>query len=190
MDIIKSAFRTVFKDRFYVVMTSVIAVILFIVSAWLSNLKLIFTVFSVTEATFTDKINVLIGLAGSIGTNFTLFAASYTAIIAILFAINVSMLAFFMKRNKEFGGQSGAVSLGGLTSGVFGVGCAACGTLVVGPLLAFFGAAGIVYYLPFDGQEFGVLSIFILSLSIYLIAKKIAKPAVCMAKKDEETFIN
>ncbi len=180
---IKIAFKTVFREKRYMVAASVIAVVLFILSTWLVNLRLIFTILASSEATLSEKMGILVSLTGSIGTNFTLFSASYTILIALLFGINIAMIIFYMKRNKKLAGQDGMMSLGGLTSGVFGVGCAACGTLVIGPLLAFVGAAGLVSYLPFAGEEFGILAVLMLSFSIYLIAKKISKPAACKVIK-------
>ncbi len=182
---IKKAFKIVFEDRFYIFLAFFVSVLLFVLSTWLANLKLIYTVFFYSEASFLKKLEVLLNLFTSIGTNFTVFAIFYTVVIAVLFGINVSMLAFYMKKNRSIAGRGGAVSLGGLTSGIFGVGCASCGTLIIGPLLAFFGASGVLAYLPFGGQEFGVVAILLLLFSVYLIAKKISTPAVCkVSKKD------
>jgi len=77
------------------------------------------------------------------------------------------------------------VPAGGLISGIFGIGCAACGTLVLTPLLALIGAGGIVALLPFGGQEFGVFGVGMLGFSIFVIAKKIQEPLVCKTKKSE-----
>ena len=75
------------------------------------------------------------------------------------------------------------MSVGGLVTGVFGIGCAACGTFVLTPLLAAVGAGGLIAFLPFGGEEFGVLSTGILGFSIFLTSKKIQNPLICNVKE-------
>ena len=69
--------------------------------------------------------------------------------------------------------------MAGLASGLFGVGCAACGTFVLGPVASFVGVSGLVAVLPFGGEEFGVLGIAMLGLSVVLTARKIGDPVTC-----------
>ena len=77
-------------------------------------------------------------------------------------------------------GQAGtAAGLGGLASGFFGVGCAACGAFVLGPVLAFVGASGLIALLPFGGEEFGALGVAMLCFSLVLTARKIGEPLAC-----------
>lgn len=176
---ILTVLKTVFSEKKYTTIAFLVAVILFIISTWIPNLKLIFTIFTSSGVTLSEKSGLLVNLTGSIGTNFTLFSASYTALIAILFGINIAMLIFFMKKRNKFLQQSGVASLGGLVSGIFGIGCAACGSVVLTPLLTLVGVGGVLVYLPFGGREFGILGIVVLSFSIFLTAKKINKPSVC-----------
>ena len=75
--------------------------------------------------------------------------------------------------------SSGAAGIGGLVSGVFGIGCAACGTFILTPLLALFGATGLFSLLPFGGEEFGFIGVGLLVYSIYAVTKKINSPMVC-----------
>jgi len=64
-------------------------------------------------------------------------------------------------------------------SGIFGVGCAACGSVIVSSLLLLVGAGGVLTILPFHGAEFGVLGIIFLWFSIYQLSKRIDDPLVC-----------
>jgi len=181
---ILAAFKQVFSNIRYSLIAGIVAFAVFALSVWLPNFKLIATVITSSTATISDKFSILAGLLASIQTNFTLFSASYTIAIAMLFGINVAMVVYFMSRRKKFIEQSGmAASAGGLLSGMIGIGCAACGTLVLGPLLSLIGAGGLIALLPFGGQEFGVLGIGILGFSIFLTAKKIQDPLVCEIKK-------
>jgi hypothetical protein len=58
-------------------------------------------------------------------------------------------------------------------------GCAACGSFLLVTLLSFLGASGALALLPLGGGELGLLSIALLVLSIFLIARKIVAPVVC-----------
>ncbi len=94
-----------------------------------------------------------------------------------------AMVAYYLNLRKQSVGRTGqagaATSLGGLASGLLGIGCAACGTFVLGPVLSLVGAGGLIALLPFDGREFGLLGVGILVLSIVLGARKIQEPLVC-----------
>ena len=103
----------------------------------------------------------------------------------------MAALVHYFRLRRRFArpaGQAGAAaSLGGLASGVFGIGCAACGTFVLGPVLAFFGAGGLIALMPLGGEEFGVLGVGMLGFSLVLTAKKIAEPIACPIGAPDDT---
>lgn len=175
-----SALKKVFLDVRYMMLAGIIAFGVFVLSTWLSNLKLILVVVTSPIATLSDKLSILVSLLGSIQTNFSAFSASYTIVIAILFGINIAMIVYYIRQRRKFLQKSGMVaSFGGLVSGMLGIGCAACGTFVLGPLLSLISVGGLIAFFPFGGQEFGVLGVGILSFSIFLSAKKIQSPLIC-----------
>lgn len=175
-----SAFPLVFKKPQYITIAAIVSVAVFVFSTWLQNLKLLGFVLG-SSASISTKTSLLASMVGSIATNFTVFSASYTVAIAVLFGINIALVVYFFVRRKDFFQQSRAAggSIFGLVAGMLGVGCAACGTLVIAPLLALVGAAGLVIYLPFGGEEFGLIGVVVLMVSIYSISKKIMQPQVC-----------
>jgi len=175
-----AALKQVFSSVRYLALAGVTGFAVFVFSAWLPNLGLIAKVVRSSTASLSDKLTFLVSLLGSIQTNFTFFSASYTIAIAALFGINVAMVVYYFEQRKQLVKQAGvAASFGGLMSGIFGIGCAACGTLVLGPLLSLVGAGGLIALLPFGGQEFGIAGVGLLSFSIFLTAKKIRDPLVC-----------
>ena len=181
-----AALKQVFGHIRYLVIAGIVSFSILVLSAWLPNLRLVWQITISSTASVVDKFSILTGLIGSIQTNFTVFAASYTIAIALLFGINVAMVVYYFKQRKQFFRQSGAAaSFGGLVSGMFGIGCAACGTLVLGPLLSLVGAGGLIAILPFGGQEFGILGIGVLGFSIFLTAKKIQDPLTCPVRNEE-----
>jgi hypothetical protein len=177
------ALKRVFADVRYLILAGVVGFAVFVFSTWLPNLGLVVKVVGSPSASFADKMVFLASLLESIQTNFTLFSASYTIAVAVLFGVNAAMVAYYFSQQKQFVKQSGLVtSFGGLISGVFGIGCAACGTLVLGPLLSFIGAGGLALLLPFGGQEFGIAGMGLLGFSVFMTSKKIQDPAVCKIK--------
>lgn len=178
---IARAFIFVFSEWPYALIAIFIALFVFLVGTWLPNLGLIWQIAVSPSVSVADKAAILASFAGSITTNFTVFSASYMTAIAALFGINSAMVIYYLKRRANaWTGQTGAAAgLGGLASGFVGIGCAACGTFVLGPVLSFLGATGLVALLPFEGQEFGLIGMGMLGFSIFLVAKKIAEPRAC-----------
>jgi len=175
--------KQVFTNYRYVVIALIATLAVFIFATWLPNLGLVWQIIRSASVPLADKLQILAALVGSIETNFTLFSALSTIVIAVLFGTNVAMIAYYLNLRRQFigeGGLTGATaSLGGLASGLFGVGCAACGTFVLGPVLSLVGAGGLLALLPFGGQEFGVLGIGMLGFSLFLTARKIGEPLAC-----------
>ena len=180
---IARALVSVFKEWRYLFIASVTAFLVFLLATWLPNLGLIRQIAFIPSIPILDKIHIFVSFVGSITTNFTIFSGMYTTTIAILFGMNVAMVTYYLKQQKKLRAQSSqasaAASLSGLASGFFGIGCGACGTFVLGPVLSFLGAAGLVAALPLEGQEFGLLGVGILCFSIFLVAKKLDEPFAC-----------
>ncbi len=177
---VAQALRQVFADAKYLLVAVTAALGVFILATWLPNLGLVWQIAASASVPLADKVKVLVALIGSIGTNFTVFSALATVAISVLFGTNLAMVMFFLGSRRQFIGQGGgAAGLGGLASGFFGIGCAACGTFVLGPVLSFSGASALIAFLPFGGQEFSMLGMGMLGFSLFLIAKKIRDPLAC-----------
>ncbi len=180
MFMLRMTLQQVFSRKSYIILACTTSFLVFAFSTWLPNFSLIGRVIASSTATLLDKVSFLFGLLGAIKTNFTTFSAIYTIIIAVLFGVNVALVAYFFKRRKKLAVQGGVTtSFSGLLSGMFGIGCAACGTLVLSPIFSLLGAGGVLALLPFGGQEFGILGVGLLGFSIVLTSKKIQEPAVC-----------
>jgi len=174
------ALQKVFVMPAYILLSSVVGLGVFMFAVWLPNIGLIIRFMGHSNISLSQKINLPISLLGSITTNFTLLSATYTIAIAVLFGINVSMLAYYLRRKitdiKKNGIASGLL---GIASGILGIGCAACGSLLLTAVLSFFGASWILSLLPFRGGEFGILGVILLLFALNQIAKQIQNPMVC-----------
>ncbi len=165
----------------YFTLVIVVGFLVFTSAIIIPNVAAISSVFQ-SSATLSTKFQFVFSLYGSIGTNFTLISAAYTVLIATFFGIQIALLTYYIRKVR--GGVTrikglSAMGLGGVISGALGIGCAACGTFVLTSVLALFGGAGVLAYLPFGGEEFGIIGVGLLTYSIYLLLKRIDKPLTC-----------
>lgn len=181
---LRDALKLVFARPAYIAFAGALAMLAFLLAVWFSNLRLIGEVWS-SGAPLAAKLGIALSLLGGIGTNFTLLAAGYAIAIAVLFGMTMAMIFYSFKQTRVApAGQTIAIGAGGVASGVIGVGCAACGSLVLGAVLPSLGVAGALTVLPLGGEEFGILSVALLFLSLVFVSRKIAEPATCLATGD------
>lgn len=174
------ALQKVFRKQQYIFLAFITSAIIFAFAVWFPNLPLIVQIMGHSEISFSQKLDLPLGLLGSIATNFTLLSASYTIAIAILFGIYLAMVVYFFKhQTKGLGQESTFTGIFGITSGVLGMGCAACGSFLLTSILSLTGAGGALVLLPLQGGELGILSVVLLMLAIHITAKQIETPLVC-----------
>ncbi len=177
----------ILKIPFYGTLSIILSVTVFTLALWLPNFKLLWIVLSATSTSYVEKLSFVWSLYGSIQTNFTPLSAVYTILIAILFGINTTLLVYYIKKMR--GGVrglvgTGSLGIGGLISGIFGIGCAACGSFILTSLLPLFGAGGFLTLLPLGGGEFGLIGVCLLGYSITMLLRKIHAPLVCAIRTD------
>jgi hypothetical protein len=177
---LRVAFDQVFAHPFYVALAGILAILVFLLAVWFPNLGLIAQVYSGSNAPLADTFGIALSLLGGIVTNFGLLSAGYTIAIAVLSGLTTAMIVYLVKQIRiAAAGQSIAIGSGAIASGVVGVGCAACGSLILGVVLPSLGAAGALAALPLQGEEFGILSVVLLFVSLLLISKNIAELIAC-----------
>lgn len=177
---LRDATIKVFTKKYYIIIALVTGVMAFSVAIFLPNIKLVVQIFTDSAFSLHDKFLLFYNLYGSLSTNFTAFSLSYTIAIAILFGLNIGLLTFYLRNRISEIQQSGmATGALGVLSGVLGVGCAACGSIIASVFLPLLGGSALLSVLPLHGSEFGILSVILLSVSYYLTAKQIQNPAIC-----------
>ncbi len=180
--------RQVFSRGSYIGLAIVIGIAVFVLTTWLPNLGLVGQIALSDYIPLSEKAKILTSLVGSITTNFTVFSALLTIAIAILFGANAAMSLYYLRTRSRlsghFEGSATATSVGGLVSGLFGVGCAACGAFVLSPVLTFLGLSGMIAFLPFGGEEFGALGALMLGVSAALTARQIGSGNACPIEVD------
>lgn len=174
------AFSEVFFRPSYIALAGALALLAVLFAVWLPNIGLITDIFTASSAPLAAKFGVLMSLLLGISTNFSVLSAGYTIAIAILFGLNIALTVYFLNRQRTLPAKKElAAGFGGIASGALGVGCAACGSLILTTAFSLFGAADVLALLPLRGGELGVVSVLLLLTSLLLMSKKIAVPLTC-----------
>ncbi|TSA10455.1 MAG: hypothetical protein D4R74_14720 [Betaproteobacteria bacterium] len=177
---LRVAFGQVFAHPAYIALACVLAIVVFLMVVWFPNFRLIGEVFLDPNAPLAAALGIALSLLGGIGTNFSRLSAGYTIAIAVLFGLVIAMIVYLAKNGRvAVAGRSIAIGSGAMVSSVLGIGCAACGSLLLGLLLPSLGAAGALAALPLQGEEFGILGVGLLFVSLLLVSKNIAQSTAC-----------
>jgi len=173
--------KQVFSRIPYVVLSIIVFLGVLVLAIWLPNIS--FLAHTITSDIFTlsQKVGIISGSLEAIQTNFTPLSRVLTVLIALLFSINTSFFIFYVLRASQLS-RSAGVGAPGFLLGLFGIGCASCGSVLLSSFFGIGATASFLGFLPLKGQEFGLLSIAILTISIFLLAKKIKDPLVCRTK--------
>ncbi|MEY3784347.1 MAG: hypothetical protein RLZZ230_669 [Candidatus Parcubacteria bacterium] len=177
----KRVLKRVFGETRYVIGALIVVFLAMTGSLLLPNAVIIKQILSSSILTLSSKISFVASLYGTLFSSNTIFSGLILVITALMFGINIGLLVYYIRRRQEKGNDKKAhfASLGGLISAVLGMGCAACGSVVLTAVFGMLGAGSLVYLLPFKGAEFGVLGIILLGVSIQYLIKRINDPMVC-----------
>ncbi|MCB9809107.1 hypothetical protein H6776_01785 [Candidatus Nomurabacteria bacterium] len=170
--------KEIFTQKKYVFLFWIVAISLLYLLIWLNSLPVITSFFALVSG-FWSKVAFLFSLITTLGTNFTVFSIITTLIIVLLFSLNITMMAYYIRYRRTHSSQIiFGKGFAGFIAGLFGMGCSACGAAVLGPLLAALGVGGLLTILPFHGQEFTLIGIILLVISLWSLNKKM-KNTVC-----------
>ena len=103
----------------------------------------------------------------------------FTLTFSLLLSIYLVLLFHVIGRQKSLFSRSTVVGVSGSFLSFIGVGCAACGSLILGSIASTIGAGWVLAYLPYGGSELGIIGLFLLIISIYLADRTLKKPLVC-----------
>ena len=172
----------VLRKPWYGLLAAAIFLSAMLLAIWMPNLSFVKHIILSSSLGFGQKINILVSSLGAIQTNFTFLSRIITVSVSALFAIQVGAIVFYLKRRVHLQKAAGISSVG-IISGFLGVGCATCGSVILSAVFGVGATASFIGFLPLQGQEFGLLSITILGLSLYLTSKNIQNPLVCGIRK-------
>ncbi|OJI06859.1 hypothetical protein BK004_01835 [bacterium CG10_46_32] len=170
-----AALKTVFFRPQYLLLAIGISIMLFLMVTWLPNRSLL--LFSLSSD--------VVPFWGLIAQSYGFFLANETPARAIvdsmviaLSGINIALLWYYVAHRIAMDRRIG-VGVVGTMVGLLGVGCAACGSVILTSVFGIGLAGSFLGFLPFGGIEFGVLGLCALGFSISILAKRIEHPLVC-----------
>ena len=161
----------------YALIAIIFGIVVLVFSLWLPNLSLI-KANILSDVPIAEKIRYVWISLLIFNTGLSGFSQVFTVAISLLFGINVSLTIFYIRRRARVSREAG-VSVLGTIVGLLGVGCSACGSVIISSLFGTATTFAVTGFLPLDGKEFSILAIIILILSIYFVIKKIRAPLTC-----------
>lgn len=171
-DDLRLVFRTirlVVRQPLYaslVVVGSIIGLSVFVLP---QNVSLVQMIVFTDALPLENRLQILVNLYPYVGSAFSPLNEALLVVSGVLFGINTSLLVYHL-RQERVTVKTGGGSVVGVVLGTMGAGCAACGAAVVTAVFSLFGATGLLAMLPLEGNEFTVLSLLALVLSIYWLA--------------------
>lgn len=124
----------------YALLALVTAFLFFELIYWMFSLEVLFTILSSSGVSIVEKINVLLSPLGSIAARASsgTYVASLMVILSLLQGVNIAVLAFTMRhQQKTDPSLLGGSTFVGLLA-LIGLGCPACGTSLITPVVALF----------------------------------------------------
>ena len=150
-------------------------IVLVVVFTQLQVLRYVFT-----APTFTggDKMRAFFASFGALQTNFGLTQQIILVVSALLFGITIASVVFYARR-QFIAVRSAGFPLFGAIVGILGVGCSACGSVVITAALGTGASVFVARYFPLQGLEFSLIGLLIMGFALYSIFKKIVEGGVC-----------
>lgn len=179
-------FVKVFRRPLYVVVSSLLIVTLSVTILLWSNTSLLWSFWANESISSGQTLalawQLLLGAPDNMGG----LAVGLILVNSTLLGIITSMTWYAWQIKKRQGISKSLVGAtgGGVLAALLGIGCIACGPLLLGSIFALVGAGGILLLLPLHGAELGVIAFFLLLYALYSVQKVIAAPAVCAVTED------
>ena len=175
------AARSVFGRWRYCGLTAAVALTVLTAFLWLPHTALVAGVLTTPELSVVAKGGFLFSLYGTWFSNYTALGAVYLLAVSLLIGSNVALLVFYLRHRVRRAGSalSTSLSITGLLAALFGVGCAACGSVLLAGLLSLIGAGGLLYVLAPYGTVFALVGLGLLVASNLYLLRQMARPATC-----------
>lgn len=175
---VRRSLKEVFRRPGYVGLAVFVAIFIALLAILLPNISFLRHIADSNVFSAGRKAYIFWTFLGSFKTNLTIFGQITTISVAILTGINVAMFVFYL-RKRVIMQKAAGTSVLGIISGLVGVGCASCGSVLLSSIFGIGATSSFVGLFPLKGAEFGILGIILLLVSNYLIARKLQDPFTC-----------
>lgn len=173
----KAIAKLLYFKPLYFILAVVVSVVFYEFIFWFLNLGLLQYLLTSPFLSIEDKVGMLVGSYSDIFTIPLSPLALILFVVSILQGVTVAALVYSIRKErtmnkgilKDFGGTGIAGALS-----VFGLGCAACGTSLVTPILTFFFATSTVAVAEQVGIYSAVLALIVCVITVYLAGLKLS----------------
>lgn len=170
--------KKIYSKKSDIVISIVVAIFVIIIGILLPQLEFLSQIFRSDLFGFNEKFSILGHVMIDTMRGMKLGAKFFLMIVAALSAMNITFFVYYTRcRIKTHLGAG--LGIVGIIVGFLGIGCAACGSVLLTTLIGFVASTQLLGTLPFHGEEFSWLSIIILLIANYYLIKKINDPLVC-----------
>ena len=98
---------------------------------------------------------------------------------AVSGALVISLLYTYVKIRERILLRHGVYGGFGMVFALLGLGCAACGTILLQTILSLFGFGGLLTMFPYHGVELGYIGLVFLIFNAYTLCHKLGSPLTC-----------
>src|SRR3989344_4288793 len=168
------AIKNVFAKPIYCLIAVLSALVILAIAILLPRLSLISYIFSSDSFGLFEKWKLLFSLIGTLKSNFSNWSLLMLIVLAFFTGLNVALIIYYFKKRHDILKATGSgLGILAIISGVLGIGCASCGSVILTSVIGFTAAVSFLGVLPLKGLEFGLLAIILFIVSIFILSKKI-----------------
>lgn len=162
----------------YAALGAFVALLAAVGASWTANMQILGFVLQSPLFSASAKVSIILKQIVSTFVAFKPVNVALIVLVSLLLGVNVVLAARHLRHRYHLNRMSGLGLLGALIA-MLGVGCAACGSVVLVALFGTGAVAAILRYLPLEGLEFGILGCAIMVASGWYTAVKIANGDSC-----------
>lgn len=160
----------VFANPVYTGLAVLVAFMSLGVVVWWQNWRLLFDFVSMSSISVSNKFRFFFDGYGGIFTNFEGLTTWPVIVISVLMGATIALLV-----SVGVARASAARGGGAVLAAVFGVGCAACGTSILAPVLASVGVGTSLTFLQSLGLLANFIAILLLTYSIFRLGLEVSR---------------
>ena len=174
----------------YAVLAAVVAVVFFELIFWLFNASTFWTIMVSSGVSVSEKFNVLLSPFEAIGQASGVWLLSMMVILALLQGVSIAALAYVIRRQKKIDDKLvGGSSLITLLA-IVGLGCPACGTSLITPIVALFVSSSAVAVSETITAFVTPLAVGIAAYGVYVLGLQIANTRTRTAQEQRVALVN
>lgn len=173
-----STLKELYRRPLYIGLLGLVACIVLSVLILLPNFSLLKVTFASDYFSFSEKFWTFVISLGAFETNFTRFSQITTILVSFLIGTQVSLLVLYIRKRAQLQKSIGASTLGTMFS-LLGVGCTACGSVILSSVFGISAVTAVLGWLPFKGTEITILGLLILLWSVWYTAYTYSAPITC-----------